>query len=84
MFKFLGHDITHREVKCMIDEVDADGKENAAILLKPFFILPIVFPGNGSVEFNEFLKMMNTYYSKTQHSYSEENDILEAFKVIFE
>ena len=37
--------------------------------------------GNGTVEFNEFLKMMKRYYSRINPSYSEEDDMWETFKV---
>lgn len=36
--------------------------------------------GNGTVEFNEFLKMMKKYYRKNAHCHSEESEMWEAFK----
>uniref|UniRef100_A0A1I8HQV7 Calmodulin n=1 Tax=Macrostomum lignano TaxID=282301 RepID=A0A1I8HQV7_9PLAT len=36
--------------------------------------------GNGTVEFNEFLKMMKKYYRKNAHCHTEDADMWEAFK----
>ncbi|NWZ60511.1 CAM2B protein, partial [Haliaeetus albicilla] len=82
VMRSLGQNPTEAELQDMINEVDADGEPRLSLRVRLFLCPPahcpfVPPPGNGTIDFPEFLTMMARKMKDTD----SEEEIREAFRV---